>query len=69
MDFLIILNGLLIVLRGSLGAVFATLAVYSIQQDEWFTAGLCFLVAALVLAPPKYDPAVLWKVRQEGWRS
>jgi hypothetical protein len=34
---------------------------------DWLGYALGAIAVILVLLPPKYDPAIRWKQRQEGW--
>jgi hypothetical protein len=34
---------------------------------DWWGIALCAVCVVLVCLPPKYDPAIRWKERLEGW--
>jgi hypothetical protein len=36
-------------------------------MSDWFGYLLGLIVVVIVLLPPKWDPAIRWKERQEGW--
>lgn len=38
-------------------------------MTDWLGIGLGIIAVILVLLPPKYDPAIRWKERQEGWHE
>jgi hypothetical protein len=36
---------------------------------DWFGIALGVIAIVCLLLPPKYDPAIRWKERQEGWHD
>jgi hypothetical protein len=38
------------------------------MSADWLGLGLGALALLCLLLPPRYDPAILWKERLEGWR-
>jgi hypothetical protein len=49
-------------------------AIWSLFWHFWAGVGIgsaigAAVVAVLIFLPPKWDPAIRWKERQEGWRD
>jgi hypothetical protein len=38
-------------------------------MTDWFGYALIAVCVVLVLLPPKWDPAIRWKERLEGWKK
>jgi hypothetical protein len=38
-------------------------------MSDWFGVALGVIAVVIVLLPPKWDPAIRWKERLEGWKK
>jgi hypothetical protein len=40
-----------------------------VTMNDWLGYALGIIAIICVILPPKYDPAIRWKERQEGWHD